>query len=103
MNNKINYMNEMKTLFKAANEKDGIQAAERASDAIDRLNDLYTKVCAANLGIGKKVSEKELINAVQELDACGEKYVGKKYCGSTDIKVVKKFMNDFLQSLYSHR
>lgn len=96
-------MEEMKALFKAANEKDGIQAAERASDAIDRMNDLYTKVCAANLGIGKNVSERELINAVQELDACGEKYVGKKYCGSTSIEDVKKFMNELLQNLYSHR
>lgn len=98
-----NYMEKISKLFNKANEQNGYDAAEKASDAVENVDKIYLNKCLSNVGLENPVTDDEMIKAVADLDAMAEQYLGEPFCGSSDIGTVKKFVFEFFNDAYKKR
>lgn len=98
-----NYMKKISELFKKANEQNGYDAAEKASDAVEKIDQIYLKKCLGNIGLENPVTDNDMIQAVADLDTIAEQYLGEPLCGSSDINAVKKFISEFFNDAYKNR
>lgn len=97
------YMGKISRLFSKANKQNGYDAAEKASDAVEKIDKIYVNKCLSNIGLKNPVTDDEMIQAVADLDAIAEKYLGEPFCGSSDINTVKKFVFEFFNEAYKKR
>lgn len=98
-----NYLEKISKLFSKANEQNGYNAAEKASDAVEKIDQIYLNRCLSNVGLENPVTDDEMIKAVADLDAIAEKYLGEPFCGSSDISTVKKFIFELFNEAYKKR
>ena len=90
-------------LLSKANEQNGYEAAEKASDAVEKVEKIYLDKCLSNAGLENLVTDDEMIQAVADLDAISEKYLGEPLCGSSDVNTVKRFIFEFFNEAYKKR
>ena len=98
-----NYMQKISELFAKANEQNSYDAAEKALNAVEKVDKIYLDKCLSNAGLENPVTDDEMIQAVADLDAMAEKYLGEPFCGSADIGTVKKFVCDLFNDAYKKR
>ena len=101
--NKMDYMKKISELFTKAKEQNGYDAAEKASDAVEKIDKLYLDKCLGNIGLENPVTDDDMIQAVADLDTIAEQYLGEPLCGSSDINTVKKFVSEFFNYAYKKR
>lgn len=97
------HMGKISRLFSKANAQNGYDSAEKASDAVEKIDQIYLNKCLGNIGLENPVTDDEMIQAVADLDAIAEKYLGEPFCRSSDIGTVKKFVFKFFNEAYKNR
>lgn len=97
------YMGKISRLFNKAKEQNGYDAAEKALDAVEKIDKIYLNKCLGNVGLENPVTDDEMIKAVADLDTIAEQYLGEPFCGSSDINTVKKFIFELFNEAYKKR